>query len=134
MEGGRVLDPMQEHLMRNPIIGLFMTEAAIANEIVRSIPLDDRNRDYLKERIDGLEDAKRELDERQQTRRGWDKNTDFIDAALGYKEEKEREKREKIEKAIEEAKKAKDREKEEERQRKERKRDDWDRYDPWGRF
>ncbi|NOJ28143.1 MAG: hypothetical protein DA330_09060, partial [Nitrososphaera sp.] len=143
MEGGRVLEPMQEHLMRNPIVGLFMAEAAIANEIVRSIPLDDRNRDYLKERIDGLEDAKRELNERQQTRRGqedekqrgWDKNTDFIDAALGkHREEKDRETREKIEKAQEEAKKAKEREDEERKRKRERKRDDWDRFDPWGRF
>ncbi|OWY60590.1 hypothetical protein B7486_68365, partial [cyanobacterium TDX16] len=47
--GQRAIDPLQQDLMRNPVIGLFMVEASIASELVRSIPLDDRNRDYLKE-------------------------------------------------------------------------------------
>lgn len=47
-EGGRVIDPQLEQFMRNPIVGIFMIEASIASEIVRSIPLDDRNRDYVR--------------------------------------------------------------------------------------
>ena len=129
-EGGRVIDPQLEQLMRNPIVGLFMTEAAIASEIVRSIPLDDRNRDYLKENRDSLEDAKRGLDEevREQIKMPWEISKS--------QQERDREAQEKIEKAIEENKKAKDKEIEEKkRKREERERgDDWDRFDPWGRF
>ncbi len=97
-EGGRVLDPMQEQLMRNSIIGLFMTEAAIASEIVRSIVLDDRNRDYLKENRDGLESAKKEIDEREK-----EQKPDRIKMPWEFdkgKEERDRGAREKIEKAI----------------------------------
>jgi hypothetical protein len=133
-EGGRVVDPLQEQFMRNPIVGLFMTEAAIASEIVRSIPLDDRNRDYVKEQIDGLEDAKRNLDEREKDRR--DKALEKVRMPWEFKsqEERDRESREKIEKAKEEAERKREEEKKKRKQDKERKRDDWDRYDPWGRF
>jgi hypothetical protein len=58
-EGGRVLNPLQEHPMSNPVMGLYMQAVCLANELVRSIALDDRNRDYLKEGRDDLEDAKR---------------------------------------------------------------------------
>jgi len=127
-EGGRVIDPQLDQLMRNPIVGLFMTEAAIASEIVRSIPLDDRNRDYLKENRESLEDTKRGLDEkvREQIKMPWEISKS--------QEERDRKAREKIEKAIEENKKAKEKEIEEKkRKREERERgDDWDRFDPWG--
>lgn len=131
-EGGRVLDPMQEHLMRNPIVGLFMTEAAMANELVRSITLDDRNRDYLKEGRDALEDAKKDLDEKERDR----KSVNPIDLfRVKSQEERDREAREKIEKAIEKNKEAQEKEREEDkRKRGDRERgDDWDRFDPWGR-
>jgi hypothetical protein len=133
-EGGRVIDPLQEQLMRNPIVGLFMTEAAIASEIVRSIPLDDRNRDYAKEQIDGLEDAKKNLDEREKERR--DKALEKVRMPWEIKsqEERDREAREKIERAKEEAERKREEEKKKRKRDKERKRDDWDRYDPWGRF
>lgn len=127
-EGGRVIDPMQEHMMRNPIIGLFMTEAAIASEIVRSIVLDDRNRDYLKENRDALEDSKRGLDEKlkEQIKMPWDISKS--------QEERDREAREKIEKAIEKNKEAKEKEQEKERERKrERDRSPFER-DEWGRW
>lgn len=122
-EGGRVLDPLQEQLMRNPIVGLFMTEAAIASEIVRSIPLDDRNRDYLKEGRDELVDAKRDLDEKEKTkiRMPWEKARDD-------------ETRDKLEQGIEDIEEKRDEEKKKRKRDKERDRDDWDRYDPWGRF
>lgn len=127
-EGGRVIDPMQEHLMRNPIIGLFMTEAAIASEIVRSIVLDDRNRDYLKENRDALEDSKRGLDEKlkEQIKMPWEISKS--------QEERDRQAREAIEKAIEKNKEAKEKEKEKEREKKrERERSPFER-DEFGRW
>lgn len=131
-EGGRVIDPLQEHMMRNPIIGLFMTEAAIASEIVRSIPLDDRNRDYGKEQRDGLEEAKKNLDEKEKERRG-DKIR--MPWEIKSQEEKDRESREKIDKAIEENKKRREEEKKKEKERQEeRDRDDPFKRDPWGRW
>jgi len=54
--------------MKNPVVGLFMQGASLANMVVRSITLDDRNRDYTKEQRDGLESAKRDLDEREKYR------------------------------------------------------------------
>ena len=130
-EGGRVIDPMQEHMMRNPIIGLFMTEAAIASEIVRSIVLDDRNRDYLKENRDALEDSKRGLDEKEK-----DRKSERIRMPWEIKssEERDREAREAIEKAIEKNKEAKEKEKEKEREKKrERDRSPFER-DEFGRW
>ncbi len=120
-EGGRVLDPLQERLMRNPVVGLFMTEAAIASEIVRSIPLDDRNRDYLKELRDELVEIKQGIEEQEKTRMPWETHSRNHDL-------------ERLEKAIEEVERKRAEQRQKERERGERKRDDWDRYDPWGRF
>lgn len=63
----RYVSPLQQEMMRNPIMGLFLTEAAIASEIVRMIPLTDQ-RDRLKENRDDLEDAKRDVEAKQRTR------------------------------------------------------------------
>lgn len=63
----RFVSPLQQEMMRNPIMGLFLTEAAIAAEIVRWIPLTDQ-RDRLKENRDDLEDAKRDVEAKQRTR------------------------------------------------------------------
>ncbi len=123
-EGGRMIDPLQEQLMRNPIVGLFMTEAAIASEIVRSIPLDDRNRDYLKEGRDELVDVKRDIEEKgkeNKIRMPWEKARDDENI-------------DKLEQGIEEIERKRDEEKKKRKRDKERDRDDWDRYDPWGRF
>lgn len=65
MEGGRAINPVQEQVMRNPVVGLFMQGTAFANMPVRSITLDDRNKNYVKEHQDGLEEAKKNLDERE---------------------------------------------------------------------
>ncbi len=67
----RYVSPLQQEMMRNPIMGLFLTEAAIASEIVRMIPLTDQ-RDRLKENRDALEDAKRDVEAKQRTRRNRD--------------------------------------------------------------
>lgn len=136
-EGGRVISPEMQEIMSNPIVGLFMTEAAIANELVRSIPLDDRLRDPLKEGRDALEAGKKGIDEREKERNDRAKSMDSLDELLGIKkaDERDRENRERIEKAIEENKKAKDRELKEQKKNRDKDRGDeeWDRFDPWGR-
>jgi len=121
LEGGRVLEPLQEELMKNPIVGLFMTEAAIASEIVRSIPLDDRDHDYLKDIRDELVDIKRDVEEASKQRLPWERGRD-------------KETLEKLEKAIEQVEQKRDEQRKREREQRERGRDDWDRYDPWGRY
>jgi hypothetical protein len=70
----RYVSPLQQEMMRNPIMGLFLTEAAIAAELVRWIPLTDQ-RDRLKENRDGLEDAKRDVEAKQRTRGNPDQKT-----------------------------------------------------------
>lgn len=64
----RYVSPIQQELMRNPIMGLFLTEAAIASEIARMIPLTDQ-RDRLKENRDDLEAAKRDREQMQHKRK-----------------------------------------------------------------
>jgi hypothetical protein len=63
----RYVSPLQQEMMRNPIMSLFLTEAAVAAELVRWIPLTDQ-RDRLKENKDDLEDAKRDVEAKQRTR------------------------------------------------------------------
>lgn len=63
----RWYSPLQQEMMRNPIMGLFMTEAVMAAEIVRWIPLTDQ-RDRLKENRDDLEDTKRDVEAKQRSR------------------------------------------------------------------
>ena len=131
-EGGRVIDPVQQEVMRNPVVGLFMQGAAIANMVVASIRLDDSNRDYTKEQRDGLEEAKKNLDEKEKDRKQWtwEKPWDMLKS----QEERDREQRDKIEKAIEENEKRKEKEKKKERERNQEKdRSPFER-DPWGRW
>lgn len=106
----RYVDPLQAQMMKNPIMGLFMTEASIANELVRSIVLDDRNRDYDKEARDTLEDAKKDIEERRRGRKTEDEKKQD-DHAI-----------EDIEKTIEEQKEEK-RKRKKERERDKRNRD-----------
>lgn len=105
-EGGRVLDPLQEHMMKNPIMGLFLTEAAIANELVRSIVLDDRNRDYDKEARDELEDAKKDIELKRRGRKTEDekKQDDYVieDIEKTIEEQKEEKRKQKKEREKEE--------------------------------
>jgi len=121
LEGGRVISPIQEELMRNPVVGLFMTTAGIAAEIVRSIPLDDRNRDYLKELRDELVDIKGGVEEKERIRMPWEssRNPDI----------------ERLAQAIEDVENKREEKRKREREERERGgRDDWDRFDPWGRY
>lgn len=104
----RWVDPMQAEVMKNPIMGLFMTQASIANELVRSIVLDDRNRDYDKEARDELEDAKKDVEHRRRGRTNADdqkKDDEVIENIEKTIEEQKEEKR----------KKRKEREKEKEK-------------------
>jgi hypothetical protein len=63
----RYVSPLQQEMMRNPIMSLFLTEAAIAAELVRWIPFTDQC-DRLKENRDDLEDAKRDVEAKQRGR------------------------------------------------------------------
>lgn len=120
----RAANPLQDQVMGNPVVGLFMKGAAIANELVRWIPLTDQ-RDRLKEGRDALESAK--LDKVQEHNQA------------GRSEEhkaQDRETIEKLDKAIDQNQERRD-EATDEKKRKKRERDneeEWDRYDPWGRF
>ena len=124
-EGGRVINPMQENFMSHPVMGLFMQGASVANELVRWIPLDDRNRDFMKEGREALEAAKADkLQEHVQPGRS--------------EEQKEKDKQalEKLDKALEQNQEGRDKIKES-KKRKQWERDDeeaWDKYDPWGRY
>lgn len=123
-DNSRVATPVQDAVMRNPVMGLFMKGAMLANELVRSIPLTDQ-RDRLKEGEDALEAAK--LDKHQEHNRP------------GRSEEQkaqDRETIEKLDKALDGNKATRD------ESNKEKKRKKWEReneedpflYDPWGRY
>jgi len=89
-------------MMSNPVVGLFMQGASIANELVRWIDLRD-NRDRLKEAKDNLEDAKRNKHqeyvkpERTHEEKRRDQDTiDDIDKAIDEnKDERKRRRKEK---------------------------------------
>lgn len=120
----RVATPMQDAVMGNPVVGLFMKGAAVVNELVKWIPLTDQ-RDRLKEGRDDLESAK--LDKVQQHNQA------------GRPEDQKAQDRETIEKLDQkiEENQAKRNEATDEKKRKKWERDnteDWDKYDPWGRY
>jgi hypothetical protein len=101
----RYVSPLQQNVMRNPVMGLFLSGASITAEIVRSIPLTDQ-RDRLKESGDELEDTKRDRESKQRRRRNpEDKASDehFI---------------RKIDEAIEDNKKSRDQRRKDRRKRK----------------
>ena len=117
----RVVNPVQEQVMRNPVVGLFMQGAGIANTLVSWIPLTDQ-RDRVKEAGDGLEDAK--LDRHDQYMKpGRDPEA----------KEKDREAIDRLDQAIEENKRTQDKQKKE-KKRNEKKPDSPFRRDPWGRM
>lgn len=97
----RYVDPMQAEVMKNPVMGLFMTQASIANELVRSIVLDDRNRDYDKEARDELEDAKKDIEQRRRGRKSEDekRQDDYVidDIEKTIEEQKEEKRKRKKE-------------------------------------
>lgn len=116
----RVQNPFQDAVMRNPVVGLFMQGASLANTLVSWIPLTDQ-RDRVKEAGDALEDAKRDRHD-QYVKPGRDQEA----------KEKDLESIEKLDQAIEENKRTQDKQKKE-KKRKEKKPDSPFRRDPWGR-
>lgn len=124
-EGGRVIEPEMSKIMGNPFVKLLMLEGQIAAEILRSIPLDDRNRDRLKEGREELESIKRDkLEQHNKPGRSEEQKAN------------DRETIEKIDKSLDANQEARDEEKDK-KKRKKWDRDNeepWDRYDPWGRY
>ncbi len=120
----RAINPLQQQVMSNPVVGLFMQGASIANELVRAIPLTDQ-RDRLKEGRDALEAAKLDkLEEHNKPGRGEEQKA------------KDRETIDKLDKAIDSNQAARDEANEKKKRKKEErdKEEPWDRYDPWGRY
>ena len=95
----RVVNPLQEQVMANPVVGLFMQGASIANTLVSWVPLTDQ-RDRVKEAGDAMEEAKRDRHD-QYVKPGRDPET----------RQKDQEAMEKLDKAIEENKSTQDKEK-----------------------
>lgn len=123
-EGGRVINPLQENMMNSPVMGLFMKGAAVANMLVRAIPLTDQ-RDRLQEGREALESAKLEKsDDHNRAGRSEEQKAD------------DRETIEKLDKALDQNKASR------EERADEKKRKKWEReneedpflYDPWGRY
>ncbi len=113
----RYIDPVQESLMANPVIGLYLKGASAINQLVKLIPLDDRHRDINKEVRDGL----------------LEKRGDVIDDALKKGETgsggEAQDEVNKIDKALDDNL---DQKNEEKRKKKEKPREDPFKYDPWG--
>jgi len=120
----RVPNPLQEAVMRNPVVGMFMAGASFANEIVKWIPLTDQ-RDRLKEGRDALEAAK------------LDKHQEHVKPGRSA-EQKERDKEtiEKLDKAIDENQATRDQSTDEKKKKKKGRGDEDDpfMFDPWGRY
>ncbi|HND06908.1 MAG TPA: hypothetical protein PL012_14570 [Candidatus Obscuribacter sp.] len=119
----RVVNPLQEQVMANPVVGLFMQGASIANTLVSWVPLTDQ-RDRVKEAGDAMEEAKRDRHD-QYVKPGRDPET----------RQKDQEAMEKLDKAIEENKSTQDKEKKRKKE-KEEKRDKDGPFsrDHWGRW
>ena len=120
----RAVNPLQEQVMRNPVVGLFMSGASAANELVRWIPLTDQ-RDRVKEAGDALEEAKRE------------KHDQYVKPGRSS-EEKEKDKQaiDKLDEVIEENKRAQDDQKKKKKEKEQEKPDKDNPFgrDPWGRW
>jgi hypothetical protein len=135
-EGGRVLNPVQEEVMRNPIFGLWMKFASLSNELVRSIPLDDRLRDPVKEGRDELEAGKKGIEGRELDRIAMPKSGMEPEQLQGLQkaEKKDRDNRERIEQDIEKNKVAKHEELKKQKRDRQDREPDYDVFDPWGMY
>jgi hypothetical protein len=121
--GHRYVDPLQAKVMSNPVIGVFMTGANIANTIVSWIDLRD-NRDRLKESGDALHDAKQE------------KHDDYLKHDKPEQREHDKEVIDKLDQAIDDNKDARKKRAEEKKKKDEEreKKHDPFRFDPWGQY
>ena len=120
----RVANPLQDQVMRNPVVGLFMQGAGLANTLVSWVPLTDQ-RDRVKEAGDAMEDAKRDRHD-QYVKPGRDPEA----------RQKDKESIDKLDKAIEENKRTQDKQKKKKKQKEQEKRDKDNPFsrDPWGRW
>ncbi len=121
--GHRWVDPVQAKVMSNPVIGLFMTGANIANTIVSWIDLRD-NRDRLKEAGDALEDAK------------LDKHDEYLKRDKPEEREQDEATIKKLDEAIDDNKDARAKRQEEKKKKEEERKREHDpfRFDPWGQY
>ncbi len=117
----RHVDPVQQEVMKNPVVGLFVSGASVVNELVKWIPLTDQ-RDRLKEAGDALEDAKR------------DRHQEHVKPGRKPKDKtRDKEAIDNLDEAIEENKRQQD-ERKKEKKRKEKKKDSPFKRDQWGRW
>lgn len=118
------ISPTAQAIMRNPVVGLFMSGASVINELVRWVDLSDQ-RDRLKEGRDALEAAKLDkVQEHNESGRSEERKAD------------DRETIEKLDKAIDQNQAVRDESNQEKKRKKwERENEEaWDKYDPWGRY
>lgn len=113
----RYIDPVQQELMANPVVGLYLQGASVAAQLVKWIPLDDRGRDFNKEAIQGLEESKEDIHQRA-LKKG--------ESGGGAQDDIN-----KLNKAIDQKL---DERLEEERKKKEPQKRDPFKYDPWGQY
>jgi len=118
----RVQNPFQDAVMRNPVVGLFMQGASIANELVRWIPLTD-TRDRLKEGKDALEAAK--LDKLQEH---------VKPGRTAEQKSRDKETIDKLDDAIDSNQATRDEANEKKKKKKDRQPDDPFMFDPWGQY
>ena len=111
----RYIDPVQQELMANPVVGLYLQGASAVAQLVKWIPLDDRGRDFNKEAIDNLEEKKKDIHQRA---------LDKGNTSAGTQDD--------INKLNEAIDQRIDQKNEEERKKKERPKRDPFKYDPWG--
>lgn len=120
--GGRYVDPIQAEVMANPVVGVFMTGASIANTVVSWIDLRD-NRDRLKEAQDEIEAAKA------------DRHQSYLQKEKPEDKERDAAVIDKLDKSasdIETARRQREQDKKEQEKEQEKKRDPFE-FDPWER-
>jgi hypothetical protein len=114
----RHIDPLQQGVTSMKAFSWWMKFASLANVAVKSIPLDDRYRDYNKEAIDDLEATKKDVN-----KRAIEKGETGGGEARDITNKLDREIDQKL-----------DERKEEERKKKEQKKKNPFERDPWGRY
>ena len=119
---GRFVDPFQQQVMANPVVGVFMGGASVVSTVVSWIDLRD-NRDRLKEAGDALEASKR------------DKHEDYLKHEKPEDRARDEEVIDKLDSALDDNKDVRNkRDDDRKKKRGDRGRDDPFKYDAWGRY
>ena len=116
------VSPVQQQMMTNPVVGLFMTGASATAELVRMIPLTDQ-RDRMKEAYDQMEDAKR-AKHKEYVKPGQDPD----------KKARDKETIDKLDERLDENKKLREERDKKKKQKRDRGDDSPFKRDPWGRW